>query len=304
MPLATVVVSGERADDPLYIPTIGRVRESPGRQGLLYIGDRKMAALATRACVQAGGDFYLCPLSQNQLPPEALDAYLGPAWDGQQGLTDIYRQKGDGEQERIAEDFERLETMTAEVNGETITRMKRRLVVRSLKQARKAEKALCNRLAKAQAALTALNKRGRGRKHFTEVEALRQAAEAIMAKYRVQGLLRLGYREIVHERPVRRYRDRPATVRIEREVQVTVEVDAAAVEEAVRRLGWRVYATNAPAEQLSLTQAVLAYRTHRSTGAYLGAIGLPADYLYDSLCEFFETALKRTMSLLAPLLPL
>ncbi|MCD6289036.1 MAG: hypothetical protein J7M34_00940 [Anaerolineae bacterium] len=275
MPLATVVVSGERADDPLYIPTIGRVRESPGRQGLLYIGDRKRAALATRACVQAGGDFYLCPLSQNQLPPEALDAYLGPVWDGQQGLTDIYRQKGDGEQERIAEDFERL-------------------VVRSLKQARKAEKALCDRLAKAQAALTALNKRGRGRKHFTEVEALRQAAEAIMAKYRVQGLLRLGYREIVHERPVRRYRDRPATVRIEREVQVTVEVDAAAAEEAVRRLGWRVYATNAPAEQLSLTQAVLAYRTHRSTGAYLGAIGLPADYLYDSLCEFFETALKMS----------
>ena len=150
--------------------------------------------------------------------------------------------------------------MTAEVDGETITWMERRLVVRSLKQARRAEKALHARLAKAQEALTALNKRGRGRKRFTEVGELRQAAEAIVARYRVQGLLRLGYREIVHERPVRRYRDRPATVRIEREVRVTVEVDAAAVEEAVRRLGWRVYATNAPAEQLSLTQAVLAYR--------------------------------------------
>jgi len=260
MPLATVVVSGERADDPLYIPTIGQVRESLGRQGLLYIGDCKMAASATRAFVQAGGDFYLCPLSQNQLPPEELEAYLGPVWDGQQELTDIYRQKGDGEQERIAEGFERLETLTAEVDGETITWVERRLVVRSLKQAQRAEKALRTRLAKAQAALTALNKRGRGRKRFTEVEELRQAAEAVMAKYRVQGLLRLGYQEIVHERPVRRYRDRPATVRIEREVRVTVEVNAAALEEAVRRLGWRVYATNAPAEQLTLTQAVLAYR--------------------------------------------
>ena len=46
---------------------------------------------------------------------------------------------------------------------------------------------------------------------------------------------------------------RAATVRIEREV----EVDGAAVEEAVRRLGRRVYATNAPAEQLSLEQGVL-----------------------------------------------
>jgi hypothetical protein len=53
------------------------------------------------------------------------------------------------------------------------------LVVRSLSQA------LCSRLAKAQAALTALNKRGRGRKRFTEVEELRQDAEAVIAKYRV-----------------------------------------------------------------------------------------------------------------------
>jgi transposase len=30
---------------------------------------------------------------------------------------------------------------------------------------------------------------------------------------------------------------------------------------AVRQLGWRVYATNAPAEHLSLAQAVLAYRS-------------------------------------------
>jgi len=261
MPLATAVVSGERADDPLYIPTMEQVRESLEQQGLLYIGDCKMAALNTRAFVQAGGDFYLCPLSQTQLPPEELEAYLAPVWEGEQELTDIYRQREDGEPERIAEGFERVETLVAEMDGETVTWVERRLVVRSLKQAKRAEKALRARLAKAQAALAALNKRGRGRKRFREVEELRQAAEAIVARYRVQGLLRLGYQEIVPERPIRRYRGRPATVRIEREVQVTVEVEAAALEEAVRRLGWRVYATNAPQEQLSLEQAVLAYRS-------------------------------------------
>jgi transposase len=35
MPLATDVVSGERADDPLYVPCIQRVQESIGRHGLL-----------------------------------------------------------------------------------------------------------------------------------------------------------------------------------------------------------------------------------------------------------------------------
>jgi len=39
MPVATDVVSGQRADDPLYVPGITRVRESLGRCGLLYVGD-------------------------------------------------------------------------------------------------------------------------------------------------------------------------------------------------------------------------------------------------------------------------
>ena len=41
MPLATDVVSGERADDPLYIPCIERVQQSLGRNGLLFVGDCK-----------------------------------------------------------------------------------------------------------------------------------------------------------------------------------------------------------------------------------------------------------------------
>ena len=42
-------VSGETADDPLYVPAIKQVRDSLDVSGLLYVGDSKMAALATRA---------------------------------------------------------------------------------------------------------------------------------------------------------------------------------------------------------------------------------------------------------------
>lgn len=261
MALATDVLPGNRADDPLYIPSISRVRESLGRRGLLYVGDCKMGALETRAFVHAGGDFYLCPLSETQLPPEELEAYLVPIWAGEQTLNPIYREKESNERELIAEGYERLETLTAVVDGETLTWTERRLVIRSLKQAQAAERALRKRLAKAQVALTRLNERRRGKKRFTEVEPLRQAVEAILERYQVQGLLRLSYQESVHERPVRRYQGRPATVRVEREVKVTAVVDEAALAKAVRRLGWRVYATNAPAEQLSLLQTVLAYRS-------------------------------------------
>ena len=260
MPLATDVLAGNRADDPLYIPSITRVRESVGRRGLLYVGDCKMASLETRAFVEAGDDFYLCPLSEAQLPGETLEAYLAPVWTEEQGLTPIYREKATGEQEFIAQGYERTETLTAVVDGETITWTERRLVIRSFKHAEAAERGLKKRLAKAQKALASLNRRGRGKKRFHEVESLRQAAEAILEQHRAQGLLQLSYQEIEHERPVRGYAGRPSTVRVEREVRVTVVIDEAAVEAAMRRLGWRVYATNQPEEQLTLAHAVLAYR--------------------------------------------
>lgn len=265
LPLATTVLPGQRADDPLYIPAITQVREGLGRRGLLYIGDCKMGALETRAFAQAGGDFYLCPLSETQLPAEVLETYLAPVERQEQPLTEVYREKeaeaeGPSERERIAEGYEQPVELTAEVDGQLITWTERRLVLRSLKPAQAQAAALRARVAKAQKAVAALNARGRGKKRFTEVAALRQAAEALVEQHRVQGLLRLSYEEEVQERVVRRYRSRPATVRQERQVRVTVVVDEEALEKAVGRLGWRVYATNAPVERLSLEQAALAYR--------------------------------------------
>ena len=46
--LASDFYLGQTADDPLYLPMTRRVRILLGRRGLLYVGDCKMAALATR----------------------------------------------------------------------------------------------------------------------------------------------------------------------------------------------------------------------------------------------------------------
>lgn len=131
MPLATAILPGHRADDPLYIPVVAQVRQSLGRSGLLYIGDCKMAALETRAFIQAGGDFYLCPLPEIQCPPEKLETSLIPVWRGEQALTAILRE---GEEaETVAEGFERRERLSAQVEGQTVTWEERWLVLRSLK---------------------------------------------------------------------------------------------------------------------------------------------------------------------------
>src|SRR4051812_18527989 len=80
MPLATAVVPGNTADDPLYVPAIRAVRQSLGTGGRTYIGDCKMGALATRAFVAAGGDFYLCPLAESQLSRAGRRELLHPVW--------------------------------------------------------------------------------------------------------------------------------------------------------------------------------------------------------------------------------
>src|SRR5260370_22302953 len=121
LPVGTQVVSGERADDPLYIPVIEQVSASLNEHGLLYVGDCKMAALETRAFVQAQQDYYLCPLATTQLPDAVLTAYLQPIWAGKQALTPVFREREAHQPELIAEGYEQTVTVSAEVQRKTIS---------------------------------------------------------------------------------------------------------------------------------------------------------------------------------------
>jgi transposase len=262
LPLATQVVAGKGADDPLYIPAIKQVSQSLQGHGVLYVGDCKMAALPTRAYVQAQGDYYLCPLANTQLSDSQLDAYLQPVWSGERPLMAVHRAMGEGhdEEELIAEGYEQTVVLSGEVEGQALTWTERRQIVRSVKLAQAAQAALQARLGKAQAALAQVNTHKQGKKVYRDADSLQQAAQAILTEHRVEGLLRLTIEEHITQRAVRAYGTRPAAVRVERTLHLHSEVDEAAVSAAVRRLGWRVYATNHPQQTLSLEQAVLAYR--------------------------------------------
>ena len=272
MPLATDVVSGERADDPLYIPCIERVQASVGRHGLLYVGDCKMASRETRARIVAAGDYYLCPLPQVQLAAGEFEAALEAVWNGAHALRPVVREGPTGQPALIAEGYESPVAMSQQVDGKMENWTERRLIVRSVRQAQAAEAALRARVAKALAQLEALNQRGRGKKRFEEVSPLRQAAVAIVQRYGVEDLVWFRLTHHVTPRPVRAYRGQPARIEAERQATIEVCVDEGALEAAVRRLGWRVYATNQPGASLSLAQAVLAYRSEYQVERSLGRL--------------------------------
>jgi len=260
MPVATQVISGERADDKLYIPAIQQVSASLDEHGMLYVGDCKMAALATRVFIQNSQDYYLCPLSEKQMPVETLETYLQPVWSGKQVVMPIERENTTGQMEKIAEGYEKNIPIQAELSGKMITWTERHLIVRSLQYARSAEEALYTRLAKAQAELLGLNEHKQGKNRIEDAASMQVAADKVLQHYRVTGLLKLNIAQQSAERPIRAYGERPARIEIERTVTLQAEIDAQAVQEAVRWFGWRVYATNQAQDILPLEKAVLAYR--------------------------------------------
>ncbi len=260
MPVATQVVSGETADDPLYVPAIRQVRQSLGVSGLLYVGDSKMAAAATRAYVQENGDHYLCPLSKKQLSDATMAEYLAPVWSDEIVPTPIFREDATGQRKEIAVGFEDVVTVTHQVAERVFTWTERHLVVRSHQFAQASEQALRMRLEIAQAELAQLNEHKQGKKRLETRTEMDNAAVAILDHHRINGLVKLTITEQVKERTVRAYAERPASVRIKRTLALQAEVDEVAVQEAIRSFGWRIYATNSPNRGLSLEQAILAYR--------------------------------------------
>jgi transposase len=264
MPLATLVVGGNQDDDGLYIPAIERARPVVGQGRRLYIGDAKMGALATRAYVHASGDWYLTPLARTGKVPELLLALLKPVWEKEQRVQRIHAPITDDPQDKPrlwALGYETTRQQEAQMEGETLTWQERVLVVYSSSMARRARQGLARRLDRAQQALLALTPPpGRGKRQWDDLEGLQEAAEGILKKHRVADLLEVHYKQEVHRRTIRKYRDRPT--RMEEQVRYVIQVtrNQAAIRMARRLMGWRLYVTNAPLEELSLTEAVWAYR--------------------------------------------
>jgi transposase len=249
------VVSGEKADDPLYIPAIDQARQNVGRSDLFYVGDSKMMSMETRLHLAAGGDTYLGPFSKVQMPDEALAKLLEPVWSGREPLKAIER-----EDVLIAQGFETSVELKGKHGEKEIEWTERRLLVCSLQHAKAANTAFEERLAQAERELSSLNERGRGKEHLRDVKSLEQAALAVTDKHKVTGCFQFTIHEEVSERQVRAYKDRPEEVRVEREVSLSCERDTNVIQQATRLFGWRVYGTNQAVADFSLEQAVRAYR--------------------------------------------
>jgi transposase len=251
MPLATHIVSGEQADDGLYLPIFEQVRQTFAGQSLLWVGDCKMGALGTRAQIQSQGHTYLTPLARVGSVPELLLKGLADAAAGQLPALRVNRVDENGQSQAIATGYAFTRAQeTAPADGSQLKWTERVLLVCSPAHARQQQRGLEQRLETATEKLKALTPlAGRGKRQIRDHSELAQKAEAILKAHRVEGLLE--------------YRDafQPAIKRPKARYQITAVVRIPeAIEKTQQTFGWRVYVTNAPVEQLSFEQAVLTTR--------------------------------------------
>lgn len=269
LPLTTTVLAGQSSDSPVYIPEIAKARHSIGRCGVTYIGDCKMAALKTRATIVAHSDYYLCPLSQSQMPTAELDSLLKGVLADQQALRDIYPQSFAQNtttelpnlDERIAVGFElTVKVSGSDQSGKIQTWNERRLVIRSLSFARSQTQSLNQRLQRAQAEIAKLNLHKQGKPRFNSSQQLHSTAQQIADSYNLGELLHIDIHSSSQQLTKRAYAGRPATSVLQESFCVQTTIDQAALEQTIHRLGWRVYVTNQGVSELPLDKAVYAYR--------------------------------------------
>ena len=260
--VACDIQPGQCADDPLYTPLIQRVRGMLGHRGLLYAGDCKMAALATRAEIAAHQDYYVMPLPLTGETAAEFATWVAAVVEGEQVATLLW----DGDR-LLGGGYEVVRSLSAPVDGQTVRWSERVQIVRSATLAQRQQARLHRHLAAAEAEVWALTPApGRGKRQFREHAALEAAIASVLVRHRVAELLTVHWerQETVVTRYVGRGRggpERPTRTAVQvRYVLTEVHRNETALAARRHRLGWRVQVTNAPADRLSLTQAVLHYR--------------------------------------------
>jgi transposase len=267
MPLSTDVLSGERADDGLYLPIIERIRTGLKTPGLLFVGDCKMSALDTRAYLARHQDWYWSPLPLTGATAEAMDAWITAGVTKREvgELAQIWRTNDRGHEVLAAEGYEVERTCCAP--GGDVEWRERVLVVRSPMHANHQAAGLETRLRHAETQRRALTPpRGRGKRQITDEATLVEAIDLVLTAHRVEELL-----NVVWEKPVEQTtpyvgRGRGSRSREKRVIQkIRYHITHIARQEDTiatrrQRFGWKAFVTNAGHTRLSLQDAVLCYR--------------------------------------------
>jgi len=251
MPLSCAVVEGQRADDPLYVPMYDQTVRTLGRRDVLVVGDSKMAALATRGHIMAGGSAYLCsycPLGQSTDLADWIEHALAHQADWQT-VPETDPKTGEIQTVAVIQEWTRPQTWVDEATQLLSAWTERVLVVRSEQMRQGLIGKSQERFARLSKTLDALTQpAGRGRKRYRTRAVLRQHVDHLLEAAQLTGLV-----------DVHLTQD-PAPDGSPRWRVAAFALNQAAWAAHVERLGWHIYLTNTTVTQYEAPALLGCYR--------------------------------------------
>ena len=241
IPLYSITVSGNTADDVLYRPALEQLLKSLPLTNQLFVGDSKLSSVETRAYLQKNDHYYLSPLSRKHCTSQQLEQYLLQKPDELVTLSE----KEETSEVIKAKGFELIEQVHSEELN--ISWPERRLVVFSPAYAKKQVIGLMQRVEKAELDLSFILERKQGRKRLRTVDDVEIMVNKILKKQRVANFINV----IINE---------PKTDLEQSQFHIKVSRNTSQLDQYIQRLGWRVYACNAPIQKLNTIQAIECYR--------------------------------------------
>lgn len=260
IPLVTHTVSGNTADDPLYVPAWRELCAVMGHREFLFIADCKAAALDTRAVIDQEGGFYLFPLPKTGDTPALLRRWvLEPPVSPQEiYLPEIVDEQG--QPRPLGKGFVLERNMSVESESRHQWQ-ERWLIVQSRSYAETQRKAFLKRLEKAIEELERLKP-----KKDEDQPQFQARAEKILKNRKVEDCITLQVQETVTQEMKylgrgRSGPNRPARVIEKRELHLAFQRNESLIAQELQLAGWRIYATNTPEARLSLHESVRYYRS-------------------------------------------
>jgi len=260
-PLAHLTVSGEQADDGLYIPVIAECErvlaacKSMNRK--LYIGDTKMGSIENRHYIWDSKNDYLMPLTKIQLPVKERIIKIGE----QSSYKKIYKKDKSDKRQLVAQGFEHTErVMYEKEDGKIVHWKERRIYVQSSSYAQSEQKALDRKIEQTTEKIEYLLIRKKGKNTPSTRKALQAAIDKLIAEAGLIGLLEVSIKEKRHQKTVNSYAGRPARVEKWSTFQLDIKPNEEAIAAKKQLAGWQVYATTVSKKKLSFEKIVWKYR--------------------------------------------
>lgn len=254
IPLAVDIVKGSGPDVNHYIPIIDRVDSILSDSSHLYVGDSQLGSEPNREAIHAKGNYYLCPLGRKQCSEEQLQTYLSNLTCSVEELSSVFTESNSIR--KSAYFFEITELMKTE----SLSWQERRILVYSPDYASGLMKSFTNRLDEAQTAIENLVISKRGRRNPKTLQDLHGRVEGIIKKFKVEDCFDITCSQKVETYTIQGHKNRPTRTQERVILSLQLKRQQHIIMAKLKKLGWQIYASNAPIDQIETVELVKCYR--------------------------------------------